>query len=494
MPPAADPGLSLPKSAPRLTLVYSRPMTLLANIRNAAQPLREAVPPLLAALGLTLLYQATAPLIEVSASGNLHRVRTLAPTVAGVLRHADLEAAASDRVVPAADQSARQVDQVQLERSQSVRLDLAGDSQLVHTTQEHPANILAQAGIRLLPGDRVYADGLPLEAWPSSGADAPSRIRLERGERPRVRVDGSTQAVSAHAATWAEALWRAGIALRQGDEFSASWVAQPDSRSPQLRTGSPVAIEVDGETIRATVAASNVAQALAKAGIVLMGLDRTRPELEAPVPSQGPIEVTRVREEVLVELDPVPFETRYDPLPELEIDERRILDTGAYGVQANQVRVRYENGEEVARTVEGNWLAREPEPRVVGYGTNIVVRTLSTPDGTIEYWRAVEMWATSYSASRAGVSPDAPNYGITASGRRLEKGLVAIDRSLIPFGTQMYVPGYGFALAADTGSGVKGRWIDLGYDDDNWVSWAQYVTVYFLTPVPPADNITWILP
>ncbi len=145
------------------------------------------------------------------------------------------------------------------------------------------------------------------------------------------------------------------------------------------------------------------------------------------------------------------------------------------------------------RAVEGNWLAREPEPRVVGYGTNIVVRTTSTADGPIEYWRAVEMWATSYSPSRAGVPDDYEYFGITASGKRLEKGLVAIDRSLIPFGTQMYVPGYGYAEAADTGSGVKGLWIDLGYEDDNWVSWAQYVTVYFLTPVP-AGNITYILP
>ena len=104
------------------------------------------------------------------------------------------------------------------------------------------------------------------------------------------------------------------------------------------------------------------------------------------------------------------------------------------------------------------------------------------------------MWATSYSPSRAGVSAAARNFGITASGAPLTKGLVAIDRNLIPFGTQLYVPGYGFATAADTGGGVKGKWIDLGYDDENWVGWAQYVTVYFLTPVPSPGSIVWIFP
>jgi len=58
----------------------------------------------------------------------------------------------------------------------------------------------------------------------------------------------------------------------------------------------------------------------------------------------------------------------------------------------------------------------------------------------------------------------------------------------------MYVPGYGFAVAADTGGGVKGRWIDLGYDDDNYVGWHQNVTIYFLTPVPPESSIVWVFP
>jgi 3D (Asp-Asp-Asp) domain-containing protein len=58
----------------------------------------------------------------------------------------------------------------------------------------------------------------------------------------------------------------------------------------------------------------------------------------------------------------------------------------------------------------------------------------------------------------------------------------------------MYVVGYGRAEAADVGGGVRGRWIDLGYEDHNFVNWHEYVTVYFLTPVPPASSIVWIFP
>jgi 3D (Asp-Asp-Asp) domain-containing protein len=55
----------------------------------------------------------------------------------------------------------------------------------------------------------------------------------------------------------------------------------------------------------------------------------------------------------------------------------------------------------------------------------------------------------------------------------------------------MYVPGYGLAEAADTGA-ISGRWIDLGYSNDDYVAWHQWVTVYFLWP-PPANPV-WIFP
>jgi len=49
----------------------------------------------------------------------------------------------------------------------------------------------------------------------------------------------------------------------------------------------------------------------------------------------------------------------------------------------------------------------------------------------------------------------------------------------------VYVPGYGHGIIADSGYGIPGRyWIDLGYDDENYVSWHDWTVIYFLTPVP----------
>jgi 3D (Asp-Asp-Asp) domain-containing protein len=97
------------------------------------------------------------------------------------------------------------------------------------------------------------------------------------------------------------------------------------------------------------------------------------------------------------------------------------------------------------------------------------------------------MYATSYHPKALGGSD------ITASGRKLTKGVVGIDPTIIPYGTQLYVPDYGVGVAADTGAPRNTHyWIDLGYDDDNYVGWHWKTDVYILTPVP--ERINYLLP
>jgi len=54
--------------------------------------------------------------------------------------------------------------------------------------------------------------------------------------------------------------------------------------------------------------------------------------------------------------------------------------------------------------------------------------------------------------------------GYTATGWKAQYGIVAVDPSVIPLGTRMYVPGYGQAIAEDTGGAIVGHRIDLCYD------------------------------
>jgi 3D (Asp-Asp-Asp) domain-containing protein len=53
--------------------------------------------------------------------------------------------------------------------------------------------------------------------------------------------------------------------------------------------------------------------------------------------------------------------------------------------------------------------------------------------------------------------------GRTATGLPVGWGIAAVDPSVIPLGTHFYVPGYGEAVAADTGGAIYGSTVDLWF-------------------------------
>ena len=171
------------------------------------------------------------------------------------------------------------------------------------------------------------------------------------------------------------------------------------------------------------------------------------------------------------------------------------MQTGKYGVTKRIYRVLYEDGQEMERVLEDEWVDSEPADKIIAYGTKIVIRELQTEEGTYEYWRKVRMLATSYTAATSGKEPDHPAYGITRMGLQAQKGIVAVDPRVINMMTEVYVPDYGKGLAADTGGLILGRHIDLCFDEDKWPGeWYRWVDVYLLTPVPQKDEIRYVLP
>lgn len=448
----------------------------------------------LAALAGLALNQKTVTIYD---SGQTVSLNTGARTVGEAVESAGITLYPEDILQPNAEAPLQSGQAVTLTRAIAVQIVENGEAFTVRTHQKRLSAILAEAGRTLAPGDAVYADGkhiLP-EALAVPGP-APHSILIQRATPITVVDGGSSQTISTAALTVGEALAEANVTTFLADSIT------PPLDSPitpgltiTIARSLPVTIEVDGAAMTARTRRATVAEVLADAGVAVVGLDYTLPPLADAPPADGsPVRVIRVVEQIVVEQEPLAYDVQYQALPDLEIDNTRLVQAGVNGVTASRVRVRYENGVEVSRAVEDQWAAAGPQPRLIGYGAQIVLRTLDTPDGPVQYWRAVRMYATSYSASRSGTSPSAPWYGRTRSGKKLTVGMAAVDLNLMPLGTRLYVPGYGYVTAEDTGGGVKGKIIDLGYDDWNYVSWHSYVTVYFVAPVPPADQIEWILP
>ena len=410
---------------------------------------------------------------------------TFAFTVGRALAEAQIPLFEGDQVDPPVEGWLHPGETIRIRRAAWVYIAADGKSQAFRSAERLPANLLTEAGIALFPGDQLRIDGQPAAPDQPLPLQSTYSLQVRRARPLTVIIDGESQTIRSAAPTIGEALAEAGIRARASDVFSQPLETPIDGTTTiEIKTARPIEITGMGKTIRILSAADTVGEALAQAGVPLQGLDYSRPAPEAPLPENGRVEVFSVRESFLLETELIPYQTETQLVEDLEIDQTRIVQPGTFGMNVRRIRVRFVNGAEVSREVEAEYTALEPQNEIKGYGKKLVQHTLETPDGPITYWRALNMYAVSYKPSSSG--------NFTSIGLPLRKGIVAVDTDYIAYGTRMYIPGYGFAIAGDTGGGVVGRLIDLGYSDEDYVSWHQWVTVYFLWP--PPQIIAWIYP
>jgi uncharacterized protein YabE (DUF348 family) len=443
-------------------------------------------------VGLLLLWTGTRKSLTLILNGESKSFTTHALRVIDLLTQLGFERHPVDRISLDLKTWLVNKDVLQLEQAAVVVIYVDGNLSQLTSPIRVPANLLGLAQVRLYPGDRVLVNGL--NADPAIALDYSEiyRIQVLRAVQARFHDQSSSQIFYTSAPTVAQALAEQGQAIYATDWINGGFDAPPkNDLETEYQSAQKLEVHAKAGLIEFYSAAASIGAALAERGIALQSLDYTQPATEEPLPEDGVIRLMRVSEQVVIEQEPIAYESELQPAPDVELDQRITLQAGEYGLLARRVRIRTEDGEEVSRRAEAEWVAQPVKNRIVGYGTKVVVKTLSTPDGPIEYWRSVSMYATSYSPCRI-FDDRCDSY--TASGAELKKGIVAVRGYWYRYygGTQVYVPGYGVGLVADVGGGIPGRfWIDLGYSDSDYISWHQDVTVYFLTPVP--DQIMYIV-
>jgi len=471
---------------------------------------------LLVAAAMVAGYMLTLRTIWVEIDGRTLVVHSHLATVGEALREARIAVQPEDRVDPPADTPLQSGLHVRVQRARTMYINVDGAVQVHRTLLSNVGDALTEAGVRWIPEDRITIGGqvVPPEqplyvevAVSRSGssrggrsdalsqAPAPLQVSVQRAV-PIALQDGQTPyTFLTTAATLGEALVEKGITLYAADKI------QPPLDTPiqpglhaYIDRSCPVTLLVDGQVRATRTRTKTVADLLKEEGITLGALDYTRPALTEPVVPDLQVAVVRVEERETVEHETIPFEVEYRGNPALEIDQQQVDNVGAPGVFSRSLKVRYENGIEVSRLLAKEWVEKPPQNRIISYGTKIVERQLATPGGTVTYWRKIRVLVTAYSPATCGKAPDDPTYGITRTGLRATKGIIAVDPSVIPMMSRLYVPGYGTGLAADTGSLIKGQHIDLAYDDNNLVHWWRWVDVYLLSPPPPRSQIRWTLP
>jgi len=162
----------------------------------------------------------------------------------------------------------------------------------------------------------------------------------------------------------------------------------------------------------------------------------------------------------IVQREPIPYSTLRKATSQLRSGTYRTVREGSNGEKEVIYRVYSRvDGVELRREVVSTRLLKNPVSEVIEEG-----RTAQLPSrGYFSGRRVVTMSATWYDPYHDGSS----NHGRTFSGLLGGYGVVAVDPRFVPIGTRLYIEGYGYAIAADTGGAIKGNRIDLAIDSQH---------------------------
>jgi len=279
-----------------------------------------------------------------------------------------------------------------------------------------------------------------------------------------------------------------GMALSPSDQFTSSLNSSLVGPSQQTFNPAPfLHITYKGETLVGRSAAATVGQALAESGISLQDLDYPIPAEDQPVPADGNIRIVAVTDTVEVNQITRPFSTEYTVDSTVELDTTKVIVAGQSGLEISRQHIFSEDGKETSRITEPSTVLSKPANAVLARGGKVVLKTLETPTGTIQYYRSITVHATSYSPCESDTGIEGQCMHGTSSHTQVRVGEIAVSLAwfkLLQFDT-VYIPGYGVASIEDVGGGAHlwRYWIDLGYNDASYVPWDSDVTIYFLWPM-----------
>lgn len=218
-----------------------------------------------------------------------------------------------------------------------------------------------------------------------------------------------------------------------------------------------VVVNDGGEEKKLWSTSTTVGDFLAQQGIELSELDRIEPAIDKMLDTNTKINIVRVEKVTDVVEEPIDYAVVTKNDNNLQSGKEKIVQEGKEGRVKKTYEVVLENGEEVSKTLVSEEVVEAAKDQIVAVGTK-KVEPVSVSRGEASS-KEFFVEATAYTANCNGCS------GKTATGFDLRSNpnakIIAVDPNVIPLGAKVWVEGYGYAIAADTGGNINGHKIDV---------------------------------
>jgi uncharacterized protein YabE (DUF348 family) len=291
-------------------------------------------------------------------------------------------------------------------------------------------------------------------------------------KRVSIIADGKNSSIITFYSSPDVILDQADIKLGPQDEYRVSTPKVTSGTIIEVYRAVPVTVSFPDKTQVIVSGKPTVGELAADLGFTEQN-SKTVPDRPTRITPELQVTIVALTEKLVNQTLPIPPPVVRQPDGNLEKDDEEVVQEGAEGLKEVTFKQRFENGRQVAAENVAEKIITAPTPQIIRVGTR---DTIQTSRGTMRFRSIQWMEATAYTPT------DGSWHGITASGIAARRGVVAVDPKVIPLGTRVFIPGYGLALAADTGSDVVGDRIDLCVEShtEAWTFGRRMIKVYVI--------------
>ena len=299
-----------------------------------------------------------------------------------------------------------------------------------------------------------------------------SLVALSGTKAVALVIDGERDIVETTAFTVRGLLEEQEIEINPEDKVSEelhSFLA--DDQTIHIETAVEMTIIDAGETYQVMAQPGTVDEVLNATGHARDANDWVFPSYQSWADEGAVITVQRIdykRAALKEPVAPRTVEKEDDSMPAGTIN---VLQEGSYGLDEVVYESMYKDGQKVKDVEISRTTLEEPQDKIIAIGTEVGNPEAVAPVSG-DYSKVITVEATAYTHTG----------NLTATGTVARVGVIAVDPNVIPLGTRVYVEGYGYAVAEDTGGAIKGNIIDLFMDtNQECINWGRRdVKVYIL--------------